>query len=570
MALERCTPAGSSNPPSHPALLEVRTPLNVSAWREALSQHPDQTLASYIINGLSKGFRIGFDRSHPLVSVHRNLPSATEQEDVFARYLENEVTLGRIIGPFQPCPAWHINRVGVIPKGHTPGKWRMITDLSHPPAANVNDGINRELCTLSYITVEQVAAKLGELGRGALLAKVDIESAYRLVPIHPDDRPLLAIQWKEGVYVDAMLPFGLRSAPRIFTAIADCLQWIVRQRGVELIEHYLDDFVLMGGPHDRSCQCGLDTLISTCAELGVPLAKHKQEGPSTRLTFLGIEIDTTHGVLRLPAEKLDRLMAMLREWGDRKACTRRELESLVGSLNHACKVVKPGRSFLRRMLDLLRWSNAGSAPRPHHHIRLNRAFRSDLQWWKTFVVGWNGVSVWKEQEKPTFKLVSDASGGWGCGAWSGNRWFKLQWPEAARDLSISVKELLPILIAGVLWGHDWAGHRVHCLCDNEAVVAVLKSRTSRHPHLMHLLRCLFFIEACYDLEITCSHIPGLDNGLADDLSRNRISAFLSKVPEASQQPACIPAPLLDLLLDMDLDWLSPRWTEQFSSIVGRA
>ena len=136
----------------------------------------------------------------------------------------------------------------------------------------------------------------------------------------------------------------------------------------------------------------------------------------------------------------------------------------------------------------------------------------------------------RNRKNQPIKLVSDASRSWGCGAWCGNLWFKLQWPEAARDLTISVKELLPILIASALWGHQWAKHRVHCLCDNEAVVAVLKSRTSKHPHLMHLLQCLFFIEACYDLEITCTHIPGLDNDLADNLSRNRISAFLSKVP----------------------------------------
>ena len=177
MALKKCTPTSGSNLPSHQTLLEVHTPLNVSMWREVLGQHTDQTLVSYIINGLSKGFRIGFHRSHPLMSGPQNLPSAKEQEDVFARYLENKITLGRIIGHFQPSSVWHINCIGIILKRHTPGKWHMIIDLLHPPAANVNDGINWELCTLSYITVEQVAAKLGGLGRGVLLAKVDIETA---------------------------------------------------------------------------------------------------------------------------------------------------------------------------------------------------------------------------------------------------------------------------------------------------------------------------------------------------------------------------------------------------------
>ena len=146
------------------------------------------------------------------------------------------------------------------------------------------------------------------------------------------------------------------------------------------------------------------------------MASHKTERPCTRLVFLGIEVDTVAGELRLPVEKLHRLKTMLREWNDRKACTRRELESLVGSLNHACKVVRPGRSFLRRMLDLLHRANLGMAQRPHHHIRLNREFRSDLRWWKTFAGDWNGVSVWKDGEQPTVEFASDASGHWGCGA----------------------------------------------------------------------------------------------------------------------------------------------------------
>ena len=68
-----------------------------------------------------------------------------------------------------------------------------IPDYSHPPCASVNDGINSRICSLSYITVDDVVSMAAKLAKGALLAKVDIESAYRLIPVHPDDRPLLAM-----------------------------------------------------------------------------------------------------------------------------------------------------------------------------------------------------------------------------------------------------------------------------------------------------------------------------------------------------------------------------------------
>lgn len=112
-------------------------------------------------------------------------------------------------------------------------------------------------------------------------------------------------------------------------------------------------------------------MTSTCEELGVPLAKQKVSGPASCMTVLGIEIDIKAGLLRLPHDKLQQLKALLVSWQHRKQCSRRELESLVVLLNHACKVVRPGRSFC---VDLLHKVDKGMAPCPHHYIRLNEVF----------------------------------------------------------------------------------------------------------------------------------------------------------------------------------------------------
>lgn len=112
----------------------------------------------------------------------------------------------------------------VIPKKHS-NKWRLIVDLSSPEGGSVNDGISRDLCSLSYVTVDEVAAYALELGQGAELGKLDIQSAYRIVPVHPDDRPLLGMRWKGAVFLDKALHFGLRSAPKVFNALADALEW---------------------------------------------------------------------------------------------------------------------------------------------------------------------------------------------------------------------------------------------------------------------------------------------------------------------------------------------------------
>ena len=123
-----------------------------------------------------------------------------------------------MLGPFpiHAIPNVQISRIGVIPKKSS-SKWRLITDLSFPPRYSVNDGIDPTLTTLSYISVDTVA----QLGAGSLMAKADIQEAYRLVPIHTDDKHLLGLSWQDQLFIDIALPFGLRSAPLIFTALAD-------------------------------------------------------------------------------------------------------------------------------------------------------------------------------------------------------------------------------------------------------------------------------------------------------------------------------------------------------------
>ena len=115
------------------------------------------------------------------------------------------------------------------------------------------DGIEKALCSLSYISVDNVAKTILQLGPGTLLGKMDVKEAFRIVSIHPSDRLLLAIQWKGKLYIDKILPFGLRSAPLLFTALADAAEWIIHQKGVKHIWHYVDDFILAGEPHSTQC-----------------------------------------------------------------------------------------------------------------------------------------------------------------------------------------------------------------------------------------------------------------------------------------------------------------------------
>lgn len=344
------------------------------------------------------------------------MKSVKEHEEVVEQYIGAECEARRLLGPLEKSsyPQIHVSPFGVIPKSE-PGKWRLILDLSSPGGRSVNDGINKEWCSLSYVSVDDIAARNVHQGRGALMAKFDLKSAYRQVPVHPDDRSLLGMEWRDQLYVDTALPFGLRSAPAIFNAVAEALAFIIRQRGVTGLDHYLDDFLIVGRPKSPECNQSL----ATCAESGFPVATEKTEGPVTTITLLGIELDSEQLQLRLPQGKLGKLRELVEKWRRKKTCTKRELQSLAGHLNHACKVINPGRRFLRGVFGLL-----SQFHRRDHLIRLNAAFRADMEWWHVFAQSWNGVSLMRDRDGTT-QVWSDVSGGWGCGACWESKWFQV-------------------------------------------------------------------------------------------------------------------------------------------------
>jgi hypothetical protein len=124
------------------------------------------------------------------------------------------------------------------------------------------------------------------------------------------------MRWQSQLFSDAMLPFGLRSAPIIFSAVADASEWVVRSKGATYVFHYVDYFVFVAPPRSDKCRLDLTCFMRTCEELGVVVADDKTEGPAT---CLGVEIDTLAMQLRLPQDKLERLRELLHGWRGRRS-----------------------------------------------------------------------------------------------------------------------------------------------------------------------------------------------------------------------------------------------------------
>lgn len=125
------------------------------------------------------------------------------------------------------------------------------------------------------------------------MVKFDVQNGYRIIAVHPEDCPLFGMKWQGTYFVDTVLPFGIRSAPYIFTCIADLVEWITKQNyNVSFLMHYLDDFRTIGSPGSSICQHSLDNPSYCFSKLGIPLHPDKFKGPSTCLTVNGIELDS--------------------------------------------------------------------------------------------------------------------------------------------------------------------------------------------------------------------------------------------------------------------------------------
>jgi len=147
---------------------------------------------------------------------------------------------------------------------------------------------------------------------------------------------------------------------------------VSQKKGLKI---YFITFII-GPPDSEQCDLDLYCLKQVCMDLGVPLAPEKQAGPTSIIEFLGIIIDTVKQELRLPRDKLDRLLASIYQLEHKRSCLRKDLESLVRVLEHACTVIQGGKAFLRNPIIKLH-----SVKEQHHHVKFNVPLRSDLAWW---------------------------------------------------------------------------------------------------------------------------------------------------------------------------------------------
>ena len=433
------------------------------------------------------------------------------KEKVEATILEELSAGNYIIASEKPVI---VSALGAVPKPDSEDL-RLIHDCSMPHGLGVNSYIDIE--KQSFQTLDD-ACRL--IGKDFFIAKIDLRYPYRSVPVHPANRDALGLKWKftgdkHYTYLkDTRLPFGARSAPGIFHRLTQSVRRMMQRRGYPLIIVYLDDFLVIGRTQ-HECQAAFDTLRSLLVSLGFTISPSKLVPPCQKLVFLGVEIDTSTLTLSLPAKKLGDLRDVLLSFQSRTRASKRQLQQLAGRLNWACKVIYGGRTFLRRILDLM-----GSLQKQSSKCMLSEEFFKDLAWWLDFLEVFNGQCSFHDT-RPVTNIHTDACSS-GIGAVFENDWFYSNlWVDAPAlaGLHINYKEALCIVFALERWAPYLSNKVVHIHCDNTAAVGMLNKGSSRNPLMMTYLRRLFWCSAIYNFRLKVFHVPGAQNVVADHVSR---------------------------------------------------
>ena len=519
----------------------IPSQMNLNAWRYYLDFEDNLDKRSYLEDGISHGFAIVDDDVYIEPYYCENYSSVLSGQafNFVDGLILDEIANGKYVlaSSIPHC----VHSLGAIPKQD--GTFRPITDCSKPDGTSINNFMNSTFQTFTYTTIDMVASNLNS---GCYMATVDISAAYRSVHIREDQWTYQGIMWPiDGSLSplwDARLSFGIRCAPYIYTETSNFIARTMLRMGYSCVANYLDDFLVFGNTYSE-CQQAQMALIGLLGDLGFLISWKKCSTPSTCVRYLGILLDSVEMSLCLPQDKMIKLHRELEFFRHKSRATKNQIQHLCGIIAHCAKVVRGGRTFSRRIIDLLAGLE-GDNPR----IRLSDEFRRDLEWWYNFAKDFNGkenIIFINNGDGPT---VSTDSCLQGYGILSGNDWQAgyFNSPSSPEGLpftvfehghwlnvdvgdatNINYLELVPIWLSLLSFCESWKDSHVLCLTDNTQVVAMLTKGHSINKDCMILLRRIFWICVKHNIYLTPRHIPGNLNIIPDMLSRVCIDNSLS-------------------------------------------
>ena len=403
----------------------------------------------------------------------------------------------------KPSTPGFYSRLFLVPKPN--GEWRPVIDLS-----SLNDFLL--IPKFRMDTPQEIQRSLQQ---GSWVFSLDLKDAHFQIPIHEASRRFLRMEFKGTVFQFKALPFGISTAPWVFTKVVSVVKSMFHLDKMSLFQ-YLDDW-LGDAPDKESASLRSNLLVQVCTKLGFLINLEKSDLlPAQQFDFIGMHFDLLEGRVSITSKNLSKVLETVQRFVALEKASAQQWQSLIGVVGAQATVLPFGRLRVRPLQFFLkdRWSqkkDSQSLP-----IQIPKHIKDQLQWWLDPQNLTKGVPL-KDPEF-THRVFTDASTkGWGA-HWE-NHQVQGVWTQVESNLHINILEMRAVRLALQNFSFP-AGSSVLVASDNTTVVAYINHQGgTRSKSLWLECQSLFQLIEEKHMFFKARHIPGSLNVIADELSR---------------------------------------------------
>ncbi|KAL1944125.1 hypothetical protein VTO73DRAFT_3310 [Trametes versicolor] len=527
-------------------------PLRWDAWRDELEAAGCLEQFADLPVGLRDGFPLGVSSSVLSTFTPRNHKSSLAYPAAIRDHIATELSARRYSGPFHPSRLesligpFRSSPLGVVPKPNGTS-FRIVQDFSYPRDSSSTFSVNSEIdindFPCEWGTFADCALLILNAPPGTQVSVNDVEKAYRNMPVWPAHQNHVVVMWDDLVYMDHCVAFGGVSSGGIFGRAGDAISRIFKFHGIPDLVKWVDDFAFFRYPSatrlDGSFEYTVDESIifTVAARLGWPWSLPKHVPFAFSFVYVGFLWDIPARTVELPEKKKTKYLLRLAPWLAGASVSRKDVEVIVGTLNHCSLAVPDGRSRLPSLYRLSAGFRSHEADFVKH--RISAAALSDVEWWRARLSDtFCGSNLYIPPMSTSHRIFVDASTSWGIGLVVNDRWFawKLKdgWRSEGRDIGWA--EMVAVELA--VWhlvadGTTDTQFLIHS--DNQGVCGALDAGCSRSLQQNRVLQHIVGLFAVHGVWAKTVWVASKDN-IADAPSRGVFPSVSDMLPSTVKLP----------------------------------
>ena len=511
-----------------PSLLPIITPFIPDEWERLLNNISPFNFFPDVPIGMRFGFDMGVHSPPSFTYTPPNHNSALLYPEHVTSHIHKELSLGRYTGPFSRSRLefligpFRTSPLGTVPKTTNSTERRIIQDLSFPrndpKFSSVNDQINLDEFRCDWGTFNEVRNIVINAPTNSEAATLDVDAAFRCCPITPSQQRNFVIHWNDAFYIDHNAPFGATSAGGVFGRIADAKSAILASKHLGPSKNWVDDFVFFRFPilsdsSPPSFSYSLSDIYDLASLLGWPWKLSKTRPFAPEFKYLGFVWSLSTKTVQIPLDKKLRYLSKLEPWLRTQKFSRKDAESILGTLVHCSLALPEGRS---RLPAISRFATSFNyTPSPFTQKTPTPGVLSDIKWWYTQLsADFCGSSLSKPPDIAPIEFWVDASSSWGIGIVFRDEWDFWQllpgWDKNGQNIGWA--EMISIEL-GLLFAIHCGFSDTHFLIksDNQGVIQAIEGGKSRSPEQNHVLQRITLLLSSHKLWISSLYVPSSDN-----------------------------------------------------------